>query len=196
MLLTPESAHQGHGKPRDSDQSTYCDPSVRGLPSIAAMTRSDAFVDLGERGVASLRGPGRERCCLMKQFGEFKLRLKPGSAFARNGRARTFRRASCCGSWTFRIDRRSLMSGRLRNLAFETAGRSSDPNRSTSAVGGRDDELIPVFPQAIQFQLSSCFRVCSRSSLPPPMPAPRCRPTHRFSSMKSFQRAVLLARIE
>ena len=37
------------------------------------------------------------------------------------------------------------------------------------------------------------FKVCSRSSLPPPKPAPRWRPTASISSMKMMQGAFFLA---
>ncbi len=37
------------------------------------------------------------------------------------------------------------------------------------------------------------MRVCSRSSLPPPRPAPRWRPTASISSIKTIQGALLLA---
>ena len=41
--------------------------------------------------------------------------------------------------------------------------------------------------------VSSWLMVCSRSSLPPPMPAPRWRPTASISSMKMMQGALPLA---
>ena len=40
---------------------------------------------------------------------------------------------------------------------------------------------------------SSWFSVCSRSSLPPPSPAPRCRPTASISSMKTMHGEACLA---
>ena len=40
---------------------------------------------------------------------------------------------------------------------------------------------------------SSWFSVCSRSSLPPPSPAPRWRPTASISSTKMMQGAFCLA---
>ena len=40
---------------------------------------------------------------------------------------------------------------------------------------------------------SSWFSVCSRSSWPPPMPAPRWRPTASISSMKMMQGEFCLA---
>lgn len=46
--------------------------------------------------------------------------------------------------------------------------------------------LPPTLP--VQQQLT-----CSRSSLPPPMPDPRCLPTASISSMKTMQGALVLA---
>ena len=40
---------------------------------------------------------------------------------------------------------------------------------------------------------SNWFRVCSRSSLPPPIPVPRCRPTASISSMKMMAGADCFA---
>jgi hypothetical protein len=61
------------------------------------------------------------------------------------------------------------MSGRLVAAMRMTAELSSKPSISTS----------------------SWFRVCSRSSWPPPRPAPRWRPTASISSMKMMQGAFL-----
>ncbi len=53
--------------------------------------------------------------------------------------------------------------------------------------------MMPVLPSKPSISVSSWLRVCSRSSLPPPRPAPRCRPTASISSMKTMQGALFLA---
>ncbi|SHW13824.1 Uncharacterised protein [Mycobacteroides abscessus subsp. abscessus] len=63
------------------------------------------------------------------------------------------------------------MSGRLVAAIRMTPCRSPKPSISTN----------------------SWFRVCSRSSCPPPRPAPRCRPTASISSTKMMQGLFCLA---
>mmetsp|Transcript_75151 Transcript_75151/g.176431 ORF Transcript_75151/g.176431 Transcript_75151/m.176431 type:complete len:214 (-) Transcript_75151:276-917(-) len=53
--------------------------------------------------------------------------------------------------------------------------------------------MIPVLPSKPSISVRSWFKVCSRSSLPPPRPAPRCRPTASISSMNTMQGAFFLA---
>jgi len=50
-----------------------------------------------------------------------------------------------------------------------------------------------VLPSKPSISVSSWLMVCSRSSLPPPRPAPRWRPTASISSMKMMQGALALA---
>ena len=52
---------------------------------------------------------------------------------------------------------------------------------------------MPSLASKPSISTSSWFRVCSRSSLPPPRPAPRWRPTASISSMKMMQGAFFLA---
>mmetsp|Transcript_11542 Transcript_11542/g.27399 ORF Transcript_11542/g.27399 Transcript_11542/m.27399 type:complete len:226 (-) Transcript_11542:597-1274(-) len=49
--------------------------------------------------------------------------------------------------------------------------------------------MIPVLPSNPSISVSSWLRVCSRSSLPPPTPVPRERPTASISSTKTMQGA-------
>merc|ERR1719353_2278820 len=49
--------------------------------------------------------------------------------------------------------------------------------------------MMPVFPSKPSISVRSWFSVCSRSSLPPPTPAPRDRPTASISSTKMMQGA-------
>mmetsp|Transcript_26603 Transcript_26603/g.67577 ORF Transcript_26603/g.67577 Transcript_26603/m.67577 type:complete len:205 (+) Transcript_26603:950-1564(+) len=53
--------------------------------------------------------------------------------------------------------------------------------------------MIPVFPSNPSISVNSWFRVCSRSSLPPPIPVPLCLPTASISSMNTIQGEFSLA---
>ena len=53
--------------------------------------------------------------------------------------------------------------------------------------------IIPSLALKPSISTKSWLRVCSRSSCPPPRPAPRCLPTASISSMKIMQGAFLLA---
>src|ERR1700738_2881959 len=53
--------------------------------------------------------------------------------------------------------------------------------------------MTPSFASKPSISTSSWFRVCSRSSCPPPSPAPRCRPTASISSTKTIAGAFALA---
>ena len=51
---------------------------------------------------------------------------------------------------------------------------------------------MPSFTSKPSISTSNWFRVCSRSSFPPPRPAPRLRPTASISSMKMIHGACFL----
>ena len=53
--------------------------------------------------------------------------------------------------------------------------------------------MTPTLPSKPSISVSSWFKVCSRSSLPPPTPVPRLRPTASISSTKTMQGAFSLA---
>ena len=53
--------------------------------------------------------------------------------------------------------------------------------------------MMPSLASKPSISTSNWLSVCSRSSLPPPRPAPRCRPTASISSMKMMQGAFFLA---
>mmetsp|Transcript_98 Transcript_98/g.207 ORF Transcript_98/g.207 Transcript_98/m.207 type:complete len:305 (-) Transcript_98:719-1633(-) len=94
---------------------------------------------------------------------------------------------------TFKISTRPCTSG----LSTVTC-RSNRPGRSraessTSARLVAASTMTPVLPEKPSISDSSWLMVCSRSSLPPPIPAPRCRPTASISSMKMMQGALALA---
>src|SRR5918992_1375676 len=95
--------------------------------------------------------------------------------------------------WTSRILERPLRSGRST-----TIWRSKRPGRSSagSRMSGR---LVAAIRMMLSFiskpsiSTSSWLSVCSRSSWPPPRPAPRWRPTASISSMKMMQGEFCLA---
>src|SRR6266480_547924 len=94
---------------------------------------------------------------------------------------------------TSRILRRPMRSGRST-----TIWRSKRPGRRSagSRMSGRLVAAIRMmlsFSSKPSISTSSWFSVCSRSSWPPPRPAPRCRPTASISSMKTMHGAACLA---
>src|SRR5207342_2503286 len=94
---------------------------------------------------------------------------------------------------TSRIFLRPTRSGRST-----TTWRSKRPGRrrAGSRMSGR---LVAAIKMTLSFiskpsiSTRSWFSVCSRSSWPPPMPAPRWRPTASISSMKMMQGEFCLA---
>jgi hypothetical protein len=90
---------------------------------------------------------------------------------------------------TWRIPSRPRTSGN-----GTTIRRSKRPGRSNagSSTSGRFVAATMItfsFPSKPSISTSSWFSVCSRSSCPPPSPAPRCRPTASISSMKMMHGA-------
>ena len=95
--------------------------------------------------------------------------------------------------WTSRICSRPRMSG-----SGTTTWRSKRPGRISagSSTSGRLVAAItitPALPSKPSISTSSWFSVCSRSSLPPPRPAPRWRPTASISSMNTMHGAFFFA---
>src|SRR5882672_7312676 len=94
---------------------------------------------------------------------------------------------------TLRISSRPRMSG-----SGTTTWRSKRPGRSSagSSTSGRlvaAMTITPIVASKPSISTSSWFSVCSRSSLPPPRPAPRWRPTASISSMKTMHGACFFA---
>ncbi|CAM0913609.1 unnamed protein product [Alopecurus aequalis] len=94
---------------------------------------------------------------------------------------------------TLRISSRPRTSGSPTDTC-----RSKRPGRSSAAsrISGRFVAAItmtPLSPLNPSISVSSWFSVCSLSSLPPPMPVPRCRPTASISSMNTRHGALPLA---
>ena len=115
-------------------------------------------------------------------------------------------RASDCSSTLFarglffvcilRISCRPLTSGRSTVI-----WRSKRPGRSRagSSTSGRLVAAIITILVSLSkpsISESSWFRVCSRSSCPPPKPVPRRRPTASISSTKMMAGAFSLARLK
>src|ERR1700693_3511158 len=95
--------------------------------------------------------------------------------------------------WTCRIGRRSSRSG-----SGTTIWRSKRPGRSSagSRMSGRLVAAIITTPSAVSkpsISESIWLSVCSRSSCPPPSPAPRLRPMESISSTKTMAGACLRA---
>ena len=94
---------------------------------------------------------------------------------------------------TWRMGRRSSRSG-----SGTTIWRSKRPGRSSagSKMSGRLVAAIMTTPSDVSnpsISESIWFSVCSRSSCPPPSPAPRLRPMESISSTKTMAGACLRA---
>ena len=101
-------------------------------------------------------------------------------------------------SGTLRMCTRRIFSRPLMSGLGTTTWRSKRPGRSRagSSTSGRlvaATRMMPSLASKPSISTSSWFSVCSRSSLPPPRPAPRWRPTASISSMKMMQGAFFLA---
>ena len=96
-------------------------------------------------------------------------------------------------AWTLRISSRSSILGMSKTMR-----RSKRPGRSkaTSKISGRlvaATTMTLVLTSKPSISTKIWFKVCSRSSLEPPRPAPRWRPTASSSSTKTIQGALRLA---
>ena len=116
---------------------------------------------------------------------------KPGVPRA-SVRASTSVSSGTLRMWTLRIFSRPARSG-----FGTTIWRSKRPGRSSagSSTSGRFVAAMRMTPSLVSkpsISTSNWFSVCSRSSLPPPRPAPRWRPTASISSMKTMQGAFFL----
>mmetsp|Transcript_38852 Transcript_38852/g.105201 ORF Transcript_38852/g.105201 Transcript_38852/m.105201 type:complete len:366 (-) Transcript_38852:75-1172(-) len=95
--------------------------------------------------------------------------------------------------WTLRICSRPFTSGRPTvTRRSKRPGRRSALSRMSARFVAATT-ITPVLPSNPSISVRIWFSVCSRSSLPPPMPAPRCRPIASISSMKMMQGAFSLA---
>ncbi len=100
-------------------------------------------------------------------------------------------------SGTLRMCTRRIFSRPFTSGFGTTTWRSKRPGRSSagSSTSGRlvaAIRMTPSLDSKPSISTSIWFSVCSRSSLPPPRPAPRWRPTASISSMKMMQGAFFL----
>src|SRR6266852_2857811 len=106
-------------------------------------------------------------------------------------------RSTLCASGILRVWTRRICSRPLTSGMSTTIWRSNRPGRSSagSRMSGRlvaASRMTPSFDSKPSISTSSWLSVCSRSSCPPPSPAPRCRPTASISSMNTMQGACFL----
>ena len=95
--------------------------------------------------------------------------------------------------WTSRILARPLRSGRSTTIwRSKRPGRSSAGSRMSGRLVAAMRMMLSVIVKP-SISTRSWFSVCSRSSWPPPRPAPRWRPTASISSMKMMQGEFCLA---
>ena len=94
---------------------------------------------------------------------------------------------------TFKICSRPRISGkptvtwRSKRPGRNSAG-SNTSGRLVAAI-----TIIPSFPSKPSISTNNWLSVCSRSSLPPPIPTPRLRPTASISSINIIHGACFLA---
>ena len=79
--------------------------------------------------------------------------------------------------------------GRAPRCRSKRPGRSSAGSRTSGRLVAAIT-MTPAFVSKPSISTRIWLRVCSRSSCPPPMPAPRWRPTASISSMKMMHGAV------
>ena len=94
---------------------------------------------------------------------------------------------------TLRMAVRPLKSGRSTMMRRSKRPGRSRALSSTSARLVAAMQMMPGLPSKPSISVRIWLSVCSRSSLPPAMPAPRCRPTASISSMKMMHGAFFLA---
>ena len=94
---------------------------------------------------------------------------------------------------TFKIASRSLRSGRSISTRRSNLPGRSNAGSSTSArlVAANTMTVVPCSKPSISTNI--WFRVCSRSSCPPPIPLPLRRPTASISSTNMIQGAFFFA---
>ncbi len=128
---------------------------------------------------------GREQRRFVEEVGE----VGAGEAGGSTGDQRQVDsrgRGASRSAWTARIALRPARSGRST-----TIWRSKRPGRSSagSRMSGRfvdASRMTPLRWSKPSISTRSWLRVCSRSSWPPPTPAPRWRPTASISSTKTI----------
>ena len=94
---------------------------------------------------------------------------------------------------TSRICSRPLISGKPTITCLSKRPGRNSALSSTSALLVAATTITPELASKPSISTNNWFKVCSRSSLPPPVPAPRLRPTASISSINIMQGAFFLA---
>ena len=94
---------------------------------------------------------------------------------------------------TLNICSQPRMSGNETTTCLSKRPGRSNAGSKTSGRLVAAITITPSLPSKPSISTSNWFKVCSRSSWPPPRPAPRCRPTASISSIKIIQGACFLA---
>src|SRR6202789_3631617 len=133
----------------------------------------------------------REQCRLVDEIGEIGAR-EAGRAARDGARVDVGRQRNLA-----HVHAQDLLAAREigignHDMAIETARAQQRGIEHVGTVGGGDQDDAFVGFKAV-ISTSNWLSVCSRSSLPPPRPAPRWRPTASISSMKTMQGAFFLA---
>ena len=136
---------------------------------------------------------GSEQRRLVEYVGEIGTGTADG-ALAR----RASRSTSCVERLALGVDAEDVQAaldvgGLDADLAVEAARAQQGRVEDVQAVGGGDEDDVLVLASNPSISTSIWLRVCSRSSWPPPMPAPRWRPTASISSMKMIAGAFCFA---
>mmetsp|Transcript_6545 Transcript_6545/g.23763 ORF Transcript_6545/g.23763 Transcript_6545/m.23763 type:complete len:557 (+) Transcript_6545:137-1807(+) len=165
-------------------------PSDKRVPSIPATMRSTES-STSEREMAVLpRRPQRMAASLSKL--DKSAPEKPGVRLAIISRSTSSSKRlflACTPKISMRPARSgtSTMTWRSKRPGRRSAG-SRISARFVAAM-----TMTPVLPSKPSISVRSWFNVCSRSSLPPPTPVPRERPTASISSTKIMHGAFSLA---
>ena len=118
--------------------------------------------------------------------------VKPEVDWARTRRSTSSARGLPL-AWTARISSRPRLSGRpTYTCRSNRPGRSRAGSRISARLVAARTTTPSLLPKP-SISTSSWLRVCSRSSWPPPRPAPRWRPTASISSMNTTEGAAFLA---
>ena len=94
---------------------------------------------------------------------------------------------------TIKICSRPLMSGKDTMTCLSKRPGLNKALSNTSARLVAAITITPELPSKPSISTNNWFNVCSRSSLPPPVPDPRLRPTASISSMKMMHGEFFLA---
>mmetsp|Transcript_24174 Transcript_24174/g.82518 ORF Transcript_24174/g.82518 Transcript_24174/m.82518 type:complete len:580 (-) Transcript_24174:349-2088(-) len=165
-------------------------PSVMRVPSMPATMRSMESSTSAMPIESLLRRPVRMAASFMRLARSAP--EKPGVRLAITSRLTSSSRRLFLAC-TPRISMRPLTSGTSTDTwRSKRPGRRSAGSRMSARLVAATT-MMPVLPSKPSISVRSWFSVCSRSSLPPPMPVPRLRPTASISSTKMMHGAFSFA---